>query len=79
MGLGGFLIKQYGASEYKRGKADAVAQQNAAVVQQGKKQNEIEYELRTLDDDDLIRRYCRWVYDMPYDECIRSYRFVKQD
>lgn len=77
IGLGGFLIKQYGAAEYKRGKTEAVAENNAAVIEQGKKGNQIAYELRTLDNDKLIRRYCRWVYDIPYGECVSSYNFVK--
>lgn len=32
--------------------------------------------IRRLDDDALTRRYCRWVYDVPYDECVRTTVFV---
>ena len=75
--LGGFLIKQYGYSEYRRGKAEAAAKSNEAVVKDNMKRNGIEYELRTLDNVKLVSRYCRWVRDIPYDECVRTYNFIK--
>lgn len=35
-------------------------------------------EVRQLDDIDLIRRYCRSsVFDIPYDECVRTVTYVK--
>lgn len=76
MGVGGFLIKQYGNSEHKRGKAECVAEQNAGVVVEGKKRNELEKELRALDDPELVARYCRWVRGISYSECVRTYRFI---
>lgn len=77
MGLGGFLLTRYGDAEYKRGKAEALAEYNASAIDKGNNQNEIEYELRSLDNVDLIARYCRWVHDMPYSECVKAYNFIK--
>jgi len=77
MGLGGFLISKYGEAEYKRGKAEERANQSAAVIEEGNNQNEIEYELRSLDNVELINRYCRWVYDLPHSECVKTYNLVK--
>jgi len=29
--------------------------------------------VNALDDSSLVRSYCKWVFDVPYDECVRSY------
>lgn len=34
------------------------------------------HEVNKLDDADLRKRYCVWVRDIPYDECIRTVVFV---
>jgi len=75
--LGSVLIKSYGSSEYRRGKADAVASVNAEVVKEGKKHEKKKLEIRNLSNDDLVRRYCKWVYDVPYAECLRTVRIVE--
>jgi len=41
------------------------------------KRNEKKKQIRSLDNDALLRKYCKWVSDMPYDECVRTYRFVE--
>lgn len=33
--------------------------------------------LRRLDDNALVRRYCRWVYDLPYGRCVRTLKPVE--
>lgn len=38
----------------------------------------LEIEIMRLDDDALVRRYCRWVYDLPYNECIKTVKPVEQ-
>jgi len=29
-------------------------------------------QIRELSNDDLVKRYCKWVHDIPYDECLRT-------
>lgn len=33
--------------------------------------------IRQLNDDALVRRYCRWVYDIPYGRCLRTLKPVE--
>lgn len=76
IGLGGVLLKAYGNSEYKRGFADAQLK-IAAVNEESRKQYEQKkVEIRNLDDLKLIARYCRWVHDIPYSECLRTVKPV---
>jgi len=71
-GLGGVLIKSYGSAKYDAGHLAAVAEINMAAVARAKKEDVKEYEIRKLSDDDLVRRYCRFVYGGTYDLCIRT-------
>lgn len=50
---------------------------NAAVTDEVKKYESTKAKIRSLDDDELIRRYCHWVYDISYSECVRTYKFVQ--
>jgi hypothetical protein len=46
------------------------------IVEVQKKNAKRKQEIIRLDDDALVRRYCKWVYDMPYAECIRTVKPV---
>lgn len=76
IGLGFFLIKSYGKSEYERGYVSAIAKVNQAAIKSAKRMRDNEIKIRQLDNDDLVRRYCHWVYGTTYDECVRTYKFV---
>lgn len=71
-GLGGLLLARFGALKYEQGKSDKIIEvmkeQKAGELQYEKKKIEVRY----LDDDALVRRYCRWVYDISYAECVRA-------
>lgn len=50
------------------------------IVRYVEKKKEVErkkQEIRRLDDDALVRRYCHWVYDLSYDECVRTVKPVE--
>jgi hypothetical protein len=38
----------------------------------------LEIEIMRLDDAALVRRYCRWVYDVPYNECVETVTPIQQ-
>lgn len=63
---------------YNEGKSSCVAEQNNAVIQEVNRYENKKTEIRRLGDDDLIQRYCRWVYDVPYSECVANYSYVGQ-
>jgi hypothetical protein len=48
------------------------AKQNEQTLTKVIKNESKKQEIRGLDDDVLVRRYCKWVYDIPYDECVRT-------
>lgn len=58
------------------GKKTEQAAQNTAVLQKVKSNEKKKQEIRRLDDDSLKRRYCRWVFDKSFDECVRTIKFV---
>lgn len=66
----------YGNARFSEGEAKTIASVQTETVKQVKKRNEINRELLRSSDDDLIRRYCHWVYGATYDECVRDYRPV---
>lgn len=63
-------ISYYTASV--RATADCEIKQATKVVVQEKKHDKAKQEITGLSDRDLVKRYCRWVYDTPYDECVQS-------
>lgn len=70
------LILSYGNSKYDSGYKAAmleVAKNNEAKIVENEK---IEKKLNTLDDAALVRRYCKWVYDLPYEQCVKTYKFI---
>ena len=71
----GFAVKMYGDSRFREGKATNVIEQH---VKSEKKKNETrknQRQIRKLDDDALVARYCEWVL-YPYDKCLREYRIA---
>jgi hypothetical protein len=58
------------------GKSDGIKEcqgkQNEQTLTKVIKHENKKQEIRSLDDGPLVRRYCKWVYDIPYDECIRT-------
>ena len=79
--LGSFGINKFintiEDTAYDKGYETARAEQSTAIVDEGKRHDGIKYELRTLDDVDLIDRYCKWVYDLPHSECVEAIRIIK--
>ncbi len=75
-GLGFFLIKSYGKSEYDRGYISAIAKVNEAAIVKAKRMQENEIKIRQLDNAELVRRYCHWVYGATYDDCVRTVKPV---
>lgn len=61
----------YMGMKYER-RAIAEKQLNT-VVENDENKRKARRQVNSLDDPDLIRAYCKWVFDVPYDECVRSY------
>lgn len=57
---------------FDKGYSQANAENATAVVKKGKDNEKTQYELRTLDDVDLVDRYCKWVSDVPHSECVKT-------
>lgn len=72
--LGGFLIKSYGDAKYNAGAASVKVEASIRIVQIRESREEKKREIRKLNDDDLVRRYCQFVYGGTYDECVRTVR-----
>jgi len=69
------------ATVYYIGHRDGVRSCKADITTQTlievKDNDKNEQEIRTLDDINLFKRYCRGVYDMPYNECVKTIHYVK--
>lgn len=78
--LGGFFIhsalKSARTAGLERGRAECAENQNRAIQHEKKKRIERKKEVNKLDDADLRKRYCVWVRDIHYDECVRAVVFV---
>lgn len=78
--LGGFFIhsalKSARTAGLEQGRAECAENQNRAIQHEKKKRIERKKEVTKLSDDDLRKRYCEWVRDIPYDECVRAVVFV---
>lgn len=55
-----------------KGITEQKSTQNQAIVKEVIRHEVKEREIRSLSNSDLVRRYCRWVYDLPYDQCIKT-------
>ena len=62
----------YGNSREAEGVAAQEAKTATAVIDKVKKHEKNKQELIHLNDDELVRRYCKWVYGVSYDECVRT-------
>ncbi|MGB0817424.1 MAG: hypothetical protein ACPGQQ_00865 [Candidatus Puniceispirillaceae bacterium] len=62
---------------FNEGKKAGCAAQTATVIEKTADDAKKKIEIRRLDDDALVRRYCRWVYDLPYDQCVRTVKPIK--
>lgn len=74
--LGGFTINKTVNSAIDKadlaGYARCKSENATAVVQKVENNEKIKQDVIRLDDAALVRRYCHWVYDTPYDECVRT-------
>jgi len=61
----------YMGMKYER-RAMAEKQLNT-VVKNDKARKDKKQEVNNLDDPALVRAFCKWVFDVPYDECVRTY------
>lgn len=52
--------------------------QAIAVVQEVKQNVTRKKKTTALNNDELKSEYCHWVYDVPYDECLRTNIYVDQ-
>lgn len=57
---------------YGMGKAVTKTQILVRVEKDTKEYAKIKKKVKSLDDTALVERYCKWVYDVPYDECVRT-------
>lgn len=73
---GSILIVQYGSSQYDKGYETAKGDMTHAYEKAVRELRQTRKELGNLSDDDLIRRYCKWVYDISYDDCVRTVKYV---
>ncbi len=79
LGLVVGAILGYGLGHYlgkDEGKELQVAKQNTATLEKVVKNEKKLYKNNSLSTDELKRSYCHWVFDVSYDECIKSVVFV---
>lgn len=50
--------------------------QAVAIVKEVEKNVKVKQKVNSLSNDELMRAYCHWVYDVPYDQCIRTNIYV---
>lgn len=78
--LGGYFInsalKSARTAGLEQGRKECAEKQNRAIQDEKKRRIERKKEVIKLSDDDLRKRYCYWVRDIPYDECVRTVVFV---
>lgn len=73
-----FIVYGYGYyTGYSNGKARVEYITIEKYVEGKKNYEQKKTKIRSLNNDDLRKRFCKWVYDIPYDECIRTYNFVE--
>lgn len=57
---------------YKYTNTNCTTKQLTAVVESHNEHEQIKESVIQLDNAALVRQYCRWVYDLPYNECVRQ-------
>lgn len=50
--------------------------QTKAVVEEVKQNAKTRKKVNALNNDELKSEYCHWVYDVPYDQCVRTNIYV---
>lgn len=78
LGLGTFIIYRFGDAKFDAGKATNQAETNEQVVRKIKNYEEGKIKIREVSDDKLISRYCKFVYDKTYEQCLSSVRTFEQ-
>ncbi len=58
------------------GKKLETGNQATAIVKEVKKNVETKKKVNSLSNDELKHAYCHWVYDVPYEECLRTNIYV---
>ena len=67
----GFVVAVYNAG-LRQGKDGCELKVSTAVIAKVEKHEKKKQEIIRLDDDALVRRYCHWVYGIPYADCVRT-------
>lgn len=70
--LGGVWF--YGQAQYNNGKKDCEAQYVEREEKTREKHHDNKKQIKRIADIDLVRRYCKFVWSLPYDECVRTVR-----
>lgn len=70
------FVRMYGQSQYSAGYAAAELAQSQAVVKESEHREDTKQKVMRYDDAELIHSMCKWVYDIPYDQCVRTYKFI---
>lgn len=67
----GFVVAVYNAG-FRNGKDSCELNVAKTVIAKVEKHEKKKQEIIRLDDDALVRRYCRFVYGIPYADCVRT-------
>ena len=67
----GFVVAVYNAG-LRQGKDGCKLKVATTVIAKVEKHEKKKQEIIRLDDDALVRRYCRFVYGIPYADCVRT-------
>ena len=70
----GFYIGEW--SGVNKGVAKANNKQNVAIIEKVKQNAKTKFKNNALTNDELKSKYCHWVYDVSYDECLRTNIYV---
>lgn len=67
----GFVVAVYNAG-VRQGKDSCELSVSTTIIEKVEKREKKKQEIIRLDDDALVRRYCRFVYGIPYADCVRT-------
>lgn len=67
----GFVVAVYNAG-VRKGKDSCELSVATTIIKKVEKHEKKKQEIIRLDDDALVRRYCRFVYGIPYADCVRT-------
>ncbi len=69
----GVAVWLYGNARENVGENKTVVSQIVAVEEIREKHEKKKQEIHSIDDVERIKRYCKWVRDSSYSECVRTY------